>query len=81
MFNGYNQIILYKFVPLGLFWTAPELLRLDHHGSHGYQPVGRDGMSQEGDVYACAVILKELFSRSGPYTEYDEMDPSGKHVL
>ncbi|XP_067672453.1 receptor-type guanylate cyclase Gyc76C-like isoform X2 [Haliotis asinina] len=39
-----------------LLWTAPELLRKQ-------TPSG----SQKGDVYAFAIILHEIFGRSGPY--------------
>lgn len=36
-------------------------------------------MSQEGDIYASAIILKEVITRSGPYTEYEELLPKGSH--
>lgn len=52
----------------GQFWMAPELLRT------------LDGktQSQKGDIYAGAVILKEIFSRSSSYSESDEVSPPGK---
>ena len=39
---------------------------------------------QEADIYAGAIILKEIFARNGPYTEQeDDMEPDGKtlHIL
>ena len=52
-----------------MFWTAPELLRM--------HKAPRDG-SQKGDVYSYGIICKEVITRNGPYTEYEEMDPIGK---
>ncbi|XP_048242598.1 atrial natriuretic peptide receptor 2-like isoform X2 [Haliotis rufescens] len=40
-------------------WTAPEVLRAD-----------RNIDFQKADIYAIGVIMKEVFTRSGPYTEY-----------
>lgn len=34
-------------------------------------------MSQEGDIYASAIIIKEIVTRSGPYTEYEDLTPKG----
>ena len=55
-----------------MFWCAPELLHT----------VDKDGnitkCSSEADIYAASIILKELFARNGPYTEYDDyMMPEG----
>ncbi len=44
-------------------WTAPESLAAALAGKH--RP------SQEADIYAAAIILKELFARNGPYSEYN----------
>ncbi|KAK3101573.1 hypothetical protein FSP39_004555 [Pinctada imbricata] len=43
-----------------LFWTAPELLRNEKVPDR-----------QKADIYSLGVILKEIFTRSGPYTEYN----------
>ncbi|XP_067655783.1 atrial natriuretic peptide receptor 2-like [Haliotis asinina] len=40
-------------------WTAPEILRAE-----------RNVEFQKADIYAVGIILKEVFTRSGPYTEY-----------
>ncbi|XP_067655026.1 atrial natriuretic peptide receptor 2-like isoform X2 [Haliotis asinina] len=40
-------------------WTAPEILRAE-----------RNVDFQKTDIYAIGVIMKEVFTRSGPYTEY-----------
>ena len=54
---------------IGLQWVAPEHL----------QDVDLDNItddvdgSQAGDVYAAAIIVKEIFARNGPYTEYDDV--------
>ena len=62
---------------LGLFWASPEILR-NILKEKSPQKIG----SQEGDIYAAAVILKELFSRNGPYTEFeDQYTPSGIDIL
>ena len=54
-----------------LMWTAPELLRsLDKEGRV-------TKATQEADIYAGAIILKEIFLRNGPYTEQDYMMPEG----
>ncbi|XP_048242555.1 atrial natriuretic peptide receptor 2-like isoform X1 [Haliotis rufescens] len=40
-------------------WTAPEILRAE-----------RNVEFQKADIYAVGIIMKEVFTRSGPYTEY-----------
>ncbi|KAJ8299585.1 hypothetical protein KUTeg_023645, partial [Tegillarca granosa] len=50
----YNEDTLEK-----LLWTAPEILR-------GEKIVDR----QKADIFSLGIILKEIFTRSGPYTEY-----------
>ena len=58
-----------------LSWTAPELLNsVDKEGRVTQS-------SQEGDIYAAAIILKEIFARNGPYTELDYMSPEGRYTL
>ncbi|XP_059803985.1 guanylate cyclase 2G [Hypanus sabinus] len=50
-----------------LYWTAPELLRLDEYPTNG---------TQKGDVYSFAIIVKELLyhGENGPYHDF-QMDP------
>ena len=38
---------------------------------------GQVKATPEADVYAMAIILKEVFARNGPYTEYEEMTSRG----
>ncbi|XP_065940267.1 atrial natriuretic peptide receptor 2 isoform X1 [Magallana gigas] len=45
--------------PDKLQWTAPELLRLE-----------KSIDKQKVDIFSLGIILKEIFTRSGPYTEY-----------
>ncbi|RUS90116.1 hypothetical protein EGW08_002158 [Elysia chlorotica] len=47
-----------------LLWKSPEILRSN----------GKLKASQQGDVYAFAIILHEIFGRMGPYGSTD-MDP------
>lgn len=69
-----------------LQWVAPELLRaaLQKEGRKT-SLAKKDGatkstMSQEGDIYASAIILKEVFARNGPYTEYEDLTPEGMYM-
>ncbi|XP_072882879.1 guanylate cyclase 2G [Hemitrygon akajei] len=50
-----------------LYWTAPELLRLDEYPTNG---------TQKGDVYSFAIIVKELLyhGENGPYHDF-QMEP------
>ena len=50
---------------IGNFWVAPEFLR-------GTADVTDSSSQQAADVYAAAIIIKEVFARNGPYTEYQE---------
>lgn len=67
-------------------WTAPELLRVSNEGrksstssvlAKGAKKQQATPMSQEGDIYACAIIIKEVMTRTGPYTEYEYFTPKG----
>jgi len=51
---------------LELLWTAPEILRNE-------KVIDR----QKADIYSLGIILKEVFTRSGPYTEFSFLSPSG----
>ena len=42
-----------------LLWTAPECLR-----------EAADIDQQKADIFAMGIIFKEIFTRSGPYTDY-----------
>ena len=58
---------------LGLFWVAPEYLR-------GTAEVTDASSQQAADVYAVAIIIKEIFARNGPYSEQQDIfgyDPEG----
>ena len=59
-----------------LLWTPPEDLR--SHTPEEYEHL--HGSAQSGDVYAAAIILKEVFCRNGPYTENEDLDPKGRIV-
>ena len=37
----------------------------------------QDTGSQAGDLYSAAVVIKEVFARNDPYTEYEDMDLGG----
>lgn len=48
-----------------LYWTAPELLRLEEYPFQG---------TQKGDVYSFAIIMKELINNNedGPFHDLDQ---------
>ncbi|XP_064469208.1 atrial natriuretic peptide receptor 1-like [Ornithodoros turicata] len=50
--------------PRTMFWTAPEILRLKEPRLHG---------SQKADIYAFAVILQEVVTRSGPFESLERL--------
>ena len=53
-----------------MLWSAPECLR----AVTSERFVDR----QKVDIYALGVVLKEVFTRSGPYTEYPFLVPHGE---
>jgi hypothetical protein len=63
-----------------LYWTAPEHLREHYSDLNGPLPMKLRSGSQEGDMYAVAIIVKEVFCRNGPYTEHEAMEPIGKSL-
>jgi hypothetical protein len=76
-----------------LQWSAPELLRamnpvenrristLSAGGATMQRKDRPPKATPEADVYAVAVILKEVFARNGPYTEYEEMTARGNNTM
>lgn len=48
-------------------WTAPEVLRMEQIDDY-----------QKSDIYSLGIILKEVFTRSGPYTDYPFLTAYGK---
>ncbi|ELT98088.1 hypothetical protein CAPTEDRAFT_128612, partial [Capitella teleta] len=54
-----------------LYWTAPELMTST--SKDGFPTV--QSKTVAGDIYAAAVILKEVFARNEPYSEYDDLSP------
>lgn len=61
------KILTAKFFLLDLFWKAPELLRNPNAPIQG---------TQEGDIYAFAIILFEMIGRKGPYGGVN-LEPKG----
>lgn len=67
-----------------LQWTAPEILRaMNPAESRRVSTLSAGGGTQRGDrntckstpeadIYAMAIIMKEVFARNGPYTEYED---------
>lgn len=53
-----------------LQWTAPELLRSE-----------KSIDKQKVDIFSLGIILKEIFTRSGPYTEYPFLRMHGEEVI
>ena len=77
------------FLP-GLLWTCPEVLReaweklpppSSSTDASTMEPLPLATMyaeTQAADIYAAGVILKEVFCRNGPYTEFeDDYTPYG----
>ena len=52
----------------GDLWTAPEVLRGE---------VLHDHEKRLADVYALGIIMKEVFTRTGPYTEFTGVTAKG----
>lgn len=51
-----------------LIWSAPEVLFSEQHIDF-----------QKADIYSLGVIMKEVFTRSAPYNEYEDMAPHGNY--
>ncbi|XP_004518355.2 atrial natriuretic peptide receptor 1 isoform X2 [Ceratitis capitata] len=57
-----------------LFWTAPELLKMENNGP----PEG----TQKGDVYSFGIIVHEISTRQGPfYLGKTESEKSPKEII
>ncbi|CAD5126185.1 DgyrCDS14356 [Dimorphilus gyrociliatus] len=54
-----------------LFWIAPEHLDTDFDDS---TPPRITGRSPEGDIYSVGIIFKEIFTRTSPFEEYDDLN-------
>lgn len=63
-----SLIIAYPYT--ALLWTAPELLRKIF-------PTGKRFGSPAGDVYAFAIIAKELICRDRPYSMESHLTDEG----
>ena len=50
-----------------MLWTAPECIRET-----------TDIDQQKADIFAMGIIFKEIFTRSGPYTDYPFLVAHGK---
>ena len=68
--------LIYKLLRVGLQWTSPELLR-KFHPDLKHNITGNFEGTQAGDVYSAGVVMKEVFSRSDPYTEFENLDLEG----
>lgn len=68
-------LILYLFIFeifLDFFWIAPEHIDILDYPDF----LKISGKSPEGDIYSLGIILKEIFTRTSPFEEYDEMNES-----
>ena len=63
-----------------MFWTAPEVLRC--HFDFDELQLGKispsDCQSPAADIYSLGVVWKETFCRNNPYSEHDELSPTGR---
>ena len=61
---------------LDLQWISPEILRqyyVDLTNVRYRYDVG----TRAGDIYSVGIIMKEVFARNDPYTEYEDMELKG----
>jgi hypothetical protein len=49
-------------------WTAPEVLR--GHVFHDHE-------KRQADVYSLGIVMKEVFTRTGPYSEFHGVTAQG----
>lgn len=69
--NGESTLVVIPFIDL--LWTSPERLRLRVLPSFGHY--------QQSDIYSLAIVMHELFERTGPFgVETIQIQPYGEYV-
>ena len=58
----------FKLGCIGELWSAPEVLK----GVYLQEQAQR-----QSDVYSMGIIMKEVFTRSGPYAEFTDLSAKG----
>ena len=59
-----------------LQWTSPELLH-KYYADLKHTRYRYDVGTQAADIYSVGIIMKEVFARNDPYTEYEDMELKG----
>jgi hypothetical protein len=62
---------------VALLWTPPEVLQSVNLDSPDVRLHELRCTTAAGDMYAVGITLKELFTRSAPYAEYEESTSEG----
>ena len=57
---------------LDLQWISPEILR-QYYADLTNVRYRYDVGTRAGDIYSVGIIMKEVFARNDPYTEYSHM--------
>lgn len=69
--NAESTLVVILFIDL--LWTSPERLRLRVLPSFGHY--------QQSDIYSLAIVMHELFERTGPFgVETIQIQPYGEYV-
>lgn len=69
--NAESTLVVIPFIDL--LWTSPERLRLRVLPSFGHY--------QQSDIYSLAIVMHELFERTGPFgVETIQIQPYGEYV-